>query len=79
MPIDNFIEQEFEIFKRDEVGKEEPLGDDNNGEEAEYKFLSYEDFNYNLVATDFLLGLSENKTSSGGHNKLFEIALVDLL
>ena len=61
------------------MGKEEPLGDDNNGEEEEYKFLSYEDFNYNLVATDFLLGLRENTTSSGGHNKWFEIALDDLL
>ena len=28
---DNFLEQKFENFNGDEVGKEEPLGDDNNG------------------------------------------------
>ena len=31
LPNDNFLEQEFENFNRDEVGKGEPLGDDNNG------------------------------------------------
>ena len=31
LPNDNFLEQEFENFNGDEVGKEEPLGDDNNG------------------------------------------------
>ena len=35
LPNDNFLEQEFENFNRDEVSNEEPLGDDNNGEEEE--------------------------------------------
>ena len=32
---DNFLEQEFENFNRDNVGNEEALGDDRNGEEEE--------------------------------------------
>ena len=47
LPNENFSEQEFENFNRDEVGKfsnKEPLGSDNNGEEEEQKTLSYEDF-----------------------------------
>ena len=32
---DNFLEQEFKNFKRDEVGNEEHLGDDNNSQEKE--------------------------------------------
>ena len=32
---DNFLEQELENFNRYEVGNEEPLGSDNNGEEEE--------------------------------------------
>ena len=32
LPNDNFLEQEFENFNRDEVGNGEPLGEDNNGE-----------------------------------------------
>ena len=35
LPNDNFLEQEFKNFNRDEVGNEEPLGDDNNSEEKE--------------------------------------------
>ena len=35
LPNDNFLEQEFENFNQDEVGKEEPLRGDNNGEEEE--------------------------------------------
>ena len=53
LPNDNFLEQEFEIFNRDEVGNEEPLGDDNNGEEKEQKTLSYEDFNTILWSLTF--------------------------
>ena len=56
---DNFLEQEFENFNRDEMGSENPLGKDNNGGEEEKKTLSYEDFNHNLVVTNFLLGLRE--------------------
>ena len=56
---DNFLEQEFENFNRDEMGSENPLGSDNNGGEEEKKTLSYEDFNHNLVVTNFLLGLRE--------------------
>ena len=41
------------------MGNEEPLGDDNNGEEEEQKTLSYEDFNHNLAVASFLLGLRE--------------------
>ena len=47
LPNENFSEQEFENFNRDEVGKfsnKEPLGSDNNGEEEEQKTLSSEDF-----------------------------------
>ena len=33
LPSDNFLEQEFENFNQKEVRSEEPLGDDNNGEE----------------------------------------------
>ena len=47
LPNENFSEQEFENFKRDEVGKfsnKQPLGSDNNSEEEEQKTLSYEDF-----------------------------------
>ena len=47
LPNENFSEQEFENFNRDEVGKfsdKEPLGSDNKGEEEEQKTLSYEDF-----------------------------------
>ena len=57
LPNDNFLEQEFEKFNRDEVGNKDPLGDDNNGEEKEQKTLSYGDFDHNLVVTNFLLGL----------------------
>ena len=32
---ENFLEQEFEKFNRDKVGKQEPLGDDNNGQKEE--------------------------------------------
>ena len=35
LPNDNILEQEFENFNRDEVGNEEPLDGDNNGEEEE--------------------------------------------
>ena len=56
---ENFLEQEFEKFNRDKVGKQEPLGDDNNGQKEEQKTLSYEDFNHKLVVTNFLLGLWE--------------------
>ena len=35
LPNDNFLEQELKNFNRDEVGNEEPLGDDNNSEEKE--------------------------------------------
>ena len=56
---DNLLEQKFENVNRDEVGNEEPLGDDNNGKEEEQKTLSYEDFNHSLVVTNFLLGLRE--------------------
>ena len=35
LPSDNFLEQEFENNNQKEVGSEEPLGDDNNGEEEE--------------------------------------------
>ena len=38
LPNENFSEQEFENFNRDEVGKfsnKEPLGSYNNGEEEE--------------------------------------------
>ena len=35
LPIDNFLEQEFENNNQKEVGSEEPLGDDKNGEEEE--------------------------------------------
>ena len=35
LPNDNFLEQELKNFNRDEVGNEEPLGDDNNSEEEE--------------------------------------------
>ena len=56
---DNFLEQEFENFNRDEMGSENPLGSDNNGGEEEKKTLSYKDFNHNLVVTNFLLGLGE--------------------
>ena len=35
LPKDNFLEQEFENFNRDEVSNKEPLGDDNNKEEEE--------------------------------------------
>ena len=30
-----FLEEEFENFNRDEVGKQEPLVDDNNGQKEE--------------------------------------------
>ena len=33
LPNDNFLEQEFENFNRNEVGNKEPLGGDNNVEE----------------------------------------------
>ena len=66
---DNFLEQEFENFNRDEMGSENPLGSDNNGGEEEKKTLSYEDFNHNLVVT----------TSSSGQNEWSELALLDLL
>ena len=56
---DNLLEQKFENVNRDEVGNEEPLGDDNNGKEEEQKTLSYENFNHSLVVTNFLLGLRE--------------------
>ena len=59
LPNDNFLEQEFENFNRDELGNKKPFGDDNNGEEEEKETLSYEDFNHNLVVANFLLGLSE--------------------
>ena len=32
---DSFLEQEFENFNRKVVGSEEPLGDDDNGEEEQ--------------------------------------------
>ena len=35
LPNDNFLEQEFENFNRDEVDNKEPLGNDNNGEKKE--------------------------------------------
>ena len=38
LPNENFSEQEFEHFNRDQVAKfsnKEPLGSDNNGEEEE--------------------------------------------
>ena len=35
LPNGNFLEQEFKNFDQKEVGSEEPLGDDNNGEEEE--------------------------------------------
>ena len=35
LPNDSFLEQEFENFNRKVVGSEEPLGDDDNGEEEE--------------------------------------------
>ena len=38
LPNENFSEQEFQNFSRDEVGKfsnKEPIGSDNNGEEEE--------------------------------------------
>ena len=47
LPNENFSEQEFENFNRDEVGKfsnKEHLGSDNNVEEEEQKTVSYEDF-----------------------------------
>ena len=47
LPNENFSEQEFENFSRDEVGKfsnKESLGRDNNGEEEKQKTLSSEDF-----------------------------------
>ena len=46
-PNETFSEQKFENFNRHEVGKfsnKEPLGSNNNGEEEEWKTLSYEDF-----------------------------------
>ena len=33
LPNDNFLEQEFENFNRNEVANEKPLGGDNNVEE----------------------------------------------
>ena len=41
LPNDNFLEQEFENFNRDEVGNGEPLGDDNNGIEN-FKLWKFE-------------------------------------
>ena len=35
LPNDNFLEQEFENFNRDEVSNGQPLGSDNNGEVEE--------------------------------------------
>ena len=35
LPNDNFLEQEFENFNRDEVNNGQPLGSDNNGEVEE--------------------------------------------
>ena len=35
LPNDNFLEQEFESFNRNEVDNKEPLVCDNNGEEEE--------------------------------------------
>ena len=57
LPNDNFLEQEYENFNQKEVGSEELLGDDNNGEEEEYHSLSYKDFNHNLLVNNFFLGL----------------------
>ena len=53
LPNDNFLEQEYENFNQKEVGSEELLGDDNNGEEEEYHSLSYKDFNHNLLVNNF--------------------------
>ena len=33
LPNDNFLEQELQNFNRGEMGNEEPLGNNNNGEE----------------------------------------------
>ena len=33
------------------------------------KYLSYEDFNHNLLVNNFFLGLGKNTTSGGGNNK----------
>ena len=41
------------------MGNEESLEGDNNGEEEEWKTLSYEHFNHNFVVTSFLLVLRE--------------------
>ena len=57
LPNDNFLEQEYENFNQKEVGSEELLGNDNNGEEEEYQSLSYKDFNHNLLVNNFFLGL----------------------
>ena len=35
LPNESFSDQEFENFNRDEVGDQDPLGSDNNGEEEE--------------------------------------------
>ena len=59
LPNENFLEQQFKTFNGDEMENQELLGSDHNGEEEEYKTLSYEDFNYNLVVTNFLLRLRE--------------------
>ena len=59
LPNENFLEQQFKTFNGDEMENQELLGSDHNGEEEEYKTLSYEDFNYNLVVTNFLLRLWE--------------------
>ena len=43
------------------------------------KYLSYEDFNHNLLVNNFFLGLRKNTTSSWGNSKLFAVVLIDLL
>ena len=35
LPNESFSDQEFENFNRDEVGDQDHLGSDNNGEEEE--------------------------------------------
>ena len=35
LPNDNFLKQEFENFNQKKVDSEEPLGDNNNGDEEE--------------------------------------------
>ena len=59
MPNDDFLEQVFENFNRDNVSNENPLGGDKNSEEEEQKTMketeSYENFNHNFAALIFCL------------------------